>query len=389
MTRTARKEKKKKKPGERNREESREEALGLPGDVPQAAGESDSLEPWAMAEEQQPPPPQPPDAHQPLPLSAPNPGVALPALVPGLPGTEASALQHKIKNSICKTVQSKVDCILQEVEKFTDLEKLYLYLQLPSGLSSAEKSDQNAMSSSRAQQMHAFSWIRNTLEEHPETSLPKQEVYDEYKSYCDNLGYHPLSAADFGKIMKNVFPNMKARRLGTRGKSKYCYSGLRKKAFVHMPTLPNLDFHKTGDGLEGVEPSGQLQNIDEEVISSACRLVCEWAQKVLSQPFDTVLELAHFLVKSHYIGTKSMAALTVMAAAPAGMKLTDHVALFRDGSRRARGQSDGTVRKGTGCKPPDLSSNLRTCMVGEMTDSPPAGCPVTSTGSPWRVCTHE
>ncbi|XP_010217605.1 PREDICTED: DNA-binding protein RFX7 [Tinamus guttatus] len=176
------------------------------------------------------------------------------------------------------------------------------------------------MSSSRAQQMHAFSWIRNTLEEHPETSLPKQEVYDEYKSYCDNLGYHPLSAADFGKIMKNVFPNMKARRLGTRGKSKYCYSGLRKKAFVHMPTLPNLDFHKTGDGLDGTEPSGQLQSADEEVVSAACRLVCEWAQKVLSQPFDTVLELARFLVKSHYIGTKSMAALTVMAGAPAGIK---------------------------------------------------------------------
>lgn len=49
MTRTARKgKKKKKKPGERNREESREEALGLPGDVPQAAGESDSLEPWGI-----------------------------------------------------------------------------------------------------------------------------------------------------------------------------------------------------------------------------------------------------------------------------------------------------------------------------------------------------
>ncbi|KYO21246.1 DNA-binding protein RFX7 isoform A [Alligator mississippiensis] len=265
-----------------------------------------------MAEEQQaePPPPQP----------LPGPGGALPALVPGLQGAEASALQHKIKNSICKTVQSKVDCILQEVEKFTDLEKLYLYLQLPSGPSNGEKSDQISMSSSRAQQMHAFSWIRNTLEEHPETSLPKQEVYDEYKSYCDNLGYHPLSAADFGKIMKNVFPNMKARRLGTRGKSKYCYSGLRKKAFVHMPTLPNLDFHKTADGLDGAESSGQLQSADEEVVSAACRLVCEWAQKMLSQPFDSVLDLARFLVKSHYIGTKSMAALTVMAGAPAGIK---------------------------------------------------------------------
>lgn len=44
------------------------------------------------------------------------------------------------------------------------------------------------------------------------------------RSYCDNLGYNPLSAADFGKIMKNVFPNMKARRLGMRGKSKYPFT---------------------------------------------------------------------------------------------------------------------------------------------------------------------
>lgn len=29
----------------------------------------------------------------------------------------------------------------------------------------------------------------------------------------------------------------------------YCYSGLRKKAFVHMPSLPNLDLHKSGDGV--------------------------------------------------------------------------------------------------------------------------------------------
>lgn len=42
-------------------------------------------------------------------------------------------------------------------------------------------SDQSALSSSRTQQMHAFSWIHNHLEEYPETSLPKQEVYDEYK----------------------------------------------------------------------------------------------------------------------------------------------------------------------------------------------------------------
>ncbi|CAG5957872.1 unnamed protein product [Menidia menidia] len=268
---------------------------------------------------------------------------SLPALVPGLQGPEANALQFKIKNSICKSVQSKVDGILQDVEKFTDIEKLYLYLKLPSGPSSGNDKrtenergsstpglcDQSSMSSSRTQQMYAFNWIRNHLEEHPETSLPKQEVYDEYKSYCDNLGYNPLSAADFGKIMKNVFPNMKARRLGMRGKSKYCYSGLRKKAFVHMPTLPNLDLQKSGDGCELMEPSGQSPSAEDEMRSAACGLVCEWAQKVLSRQFDSVEDLARFLLNSHYIGTKSMAALTVMTGTPtAGMKTPTPASAF-------------------------------------------------------------
>uniref|UniRef100_A0A3P8T0D4 Regulatory factor X7a n=1 Tax=Amphiprion percula TaxID=161767 RepID=A0A3P8T0D4_AMPPE len=214
-----------------------------------------------------------------------------------------------------KSVQSTVENILQDVEKFSDIEKLYLYLKLPSGpSSSADKSDQSALSSSRTQQMHAFNWIRNHLEEYPETSLPKQEVYDEYKSFCDNLNYHPLSAADFGKMMKNVFPNMKARRLGMRGKSKYpSLEWIR--AFVHMPSLPILDLHKTADG---VSSPGQLSSIKEEVRFAACDLVCEWAQKVLKRQFDAVEDLARFLIDSHYISNKSLAALTIMTGTATG-----------------------------------------------------------------------
>ncbi|TKS70129.1 DNA-binding protein RFX7 [Collichthys lucidus] len=196
---------------------------------------------------------------------------SLPGLLPGLQGAEASALQLRIKNSICKSVQSKVENILQDIEKFSDIEKLYLYLKLPSGPSSnTEKSDQSALSSSRTQQMHAFSWIRNHLEEYPETSLPKQEVYDEY-------------------------------------------NGLRKRPFVHMPSLPTLDLHKTGDGLQCdvLESAGQLSSIKEDVRFAACDLVCEWAQKVLKRQFDAVEDLARFLIDSHYISNKSLAALTI------------------------------------------------------------------------------
>nr|XP_023672898.1 DNA-binding protein RFX7-like isoform X1 [Paramormyrops kingsleyae] len=250
----------------------------------------------------------------------PQPGTSsLPSPLHGLHGVEAGALRHRIKASICKSVQSKVDNILQDVEKFTDIEKLYLYLKLPSGPSNgSDKCEQTSLLSSRTQQTHAFNWIQNHLEEHPDTSLPKQEVYDEYKSYCDNLGYHPLSAADFGKIMKNVFPNMKARRLGMRGKSKYCYSGLRKKAMVHVPSLPNLDVHKTSDGCEVLESSGVPSSAEDEVRLAACGLVCEWAQKVLSQSFDCVEDLARYLLNSQYISTKSMAALTLMTGTSTG-----------------------------------------------------------------------
>lgn len=41
------------------------------------------------------------------------------------------------------------------------------------------------------------------------------------RQYCDNLCCRPLSAANFGKIIREIFPNIKARRLGGRGQSKY------------------------------------------------------------------------------------------------------------------------------------------------------------------------
>ncbi|KFQ68738.1 DNA-binding protein RFX5, partial [Phaethon lepturus] len=110
----------------------------------------------------------------------------------------------------------------QDVQKFSDNDKLYLYLQLPSGPSLGEKSGSLDLSSlSAAEYMHACNWIRNHLEEHTDTCLPKQDVYDAYKRYCDNLCCRPLSAANFGKIIREIFPNIKARRLGGRGQSKY------------------------------------------------------------------------------------------------------------------------------------------------------------------------
>uniref|UniRef100_A0A8C3XCI1 RFX-type winged-helix domain-containing protein n=1 Tax=Cyanoderma ruficeps TaxID=181631 RepID=A0A8C3XCI1_9PASS len=139
----------------------------------------------------------------------------------------------------------------QDVQKFSDSDKLYLYLQLPSGPSLGEKRwDANSLSSlslGTAEHMHACSWIRNHLEEHGDTCLPKQDVYDAYKRYCDNLGCRPLSTANFGKIIREIFPNIKARRLGGRGQSKYPFPPWNSswKTVVSLPPLPSLDLKVT------------------------------------------------------------------------------------------------------------------------------------------------
>lgn len=85
-----------------------------------------------------------------------------------------------------------------------------------------------------------YTWILSHLEVDQNVSLPKQEVYDEYKAFCQANRFEPLCVADFGKAMKHAFPCIKPRRLGQRGSSRYCYSGLRKRYKMQPPSLPEL-----------------------------------------------------------------------------------------------------------------------------------------------------
>ena len=62
-----------------------------------------------------------------------------------------------------------------------------------------------------------------------------------------NNGFKALSTADFGKVMKQVFPDVRARRLGHRGASKYCHSGLKKSFVKEPPSLPYLTLDNTSN----------------------------------------------------------------------------------------------------------------------------------------------
>ncbi|NXK48932.1 RFX5 protein, partial [Chauna torquata] len=229
--------------------------------------------------------------------------------------SESGTLLQKLKSTISKSVQNKVDSILQDVQKFSDNDKLYLYLQLPSGPSLGEKSSLDLSSLSTAEYMHACNWIRNHLEEHTDTCLPKQDVYDAYKQYCDNLCCRPLSAANFGKIIREIFPNIKARRLGGRGQSKYPSVGIRRKTVVSLPPLPSLDLKVTETQSELTD---LVQSYNSEVMEAACALTCDWAEKILKRSFNNIVEVAQFLIQQHIISSRSARADLVMAMVVSG-----------------------------------------------------------------------
>ncbi|XP_031823379.1 DNA-binding protein RFX5 isoform X4 [Sarcophilus harrisii] len=183
---------------------------------------------------------------------------------------EPTTLLQKLRGSISKAVQSKVEGILQDVQRFSDNDKLYLYLQLPSGPSGGDKSlEPSALS--HDEYMYAYRWIRNHLEEHTATCLPKQDVYDAYR---------------------------------------YCYSGIRRKTLVSMPPLPGLDLK----GSESPEVGPEVgPGPRDELVEAACALTCDWAERILKRSFSSIVEVARFLLQQHLISARSAHAHLLMA----------------------------------------------------------------------------
>ena len=70
-------------------------------------------------------------------------------------------------------------------------------------------------------------------------------------------------------------------RLGTRGNSRYCYAGLRKRLKLDPPLTPDIS----------AEPGRARDNLtggEEEVSNAASFLIREWVEKLLGVKFETL-----------------------------------------------------------------------------------------------------
>jgi len=69
-------------------------------------------------------------------------------------------------------------------------------------------------------------WLESNYHYQEGICLPRSSIYDHYLDFCTREQLQPVNAASFGKIIRQQFPSLTTRRLGTRGQSKYHYYGL-------------------------------------------------------------------------------------------------------------------------------------------------------------------
>lgn len=251
--------------------------------------------------------------------------------------SKSEQFQNIISRSLDVESRKKISSLLNEIQLLSDVEKLFLYIQLPtsskssastllSGIAGGDSLLATATNGARdnpklknpgtgkkaeLEAAQTYAWIRTHLAEDPAYSLPKQEVYDDYKQFAQAHKFDALCVADFGKAMKQVFPGVKPRRLGQRGNSKYCYSGLKKKFSIETHAPPKLDLHtKLGYGssrldhlLSSVTTTDLISLIQEgespegESLGSLFDLILHWAESVSNVHFHSVRDFLLFLMK--------------------------------------------------------------------------------------------
>lgn len=84
-------------------------------------------------------------------------------------------------------------------------------------------------------------WLIENYELDSNSSVKRITVYRQYYDFCVSKGIAPMNSACFGKALRFIFPDIKTRRLGVRGGSRYHYCGirLRKSSSIGYSTGPS------------------------------------------------------------------------------------------------------------------------------------------------------
>ncbi|KAG7279007.1 hypothetical protein CRUP_001948 [Coryphaenoides rupestris] len=103
----------------------------------------------------------------------------------------------------------------------------------PASLGNMSTDEHEEKENNRASKPHStpatLQWLEENYEIAEGVCIPRSALYMHYLDFSEKQDTQPVNAASFGKIIRQQFPQLTTRRLGTRGQSKYHYYGIAVK----------------------------------------------------------------------------------------------------------------------------------------------------------------
>ncbi|KAG0146841.1 hypothetical protein CROQUDRAFT_700798 [Cronartium quercuum f. sp. fusiforme G11] len=119
--------------------------------------------------------------------------------------------------------------------------------------------------SDRARQAFVQAWLNSSYISYTDGNVSRQGLYGSYLRICQQYDIKPINSASFGKAVRQCFPNIKTRRLGVRGNSKYHYCGIRPATAKEAEILMNLSRNEQPEPVHGSQtPSSAEDDMDSE-----------------------------------------------------------------------------------------------------------------------------
>lgn len=100
--------------------------------------------------------------------------------------------------------------------------------------------------SDKHHQALALSWIQKSCEASGAAVVPRNRFYARYVQMCACHNINPLCSGLFFRLIRLLFPSMKTRRLGLRGRSKYHFCGVKLLGELSVPGSPVSTYSSVG-----------------------------------------------------------------------------------------------------------------------------------------------
>uniref|UniRef100_A0A8P4G454 RFX-type winged-helix domain-containing protein n=1 Tax=Dicentrarchus labrax TaxID=13489 RepID=A0A8P4G454_DICLA len=111
-------------------------------------------------------------------------------------------------------------------EEDQDLADFNPELNIKQSISSSRKTISQIIKDKKKQTQLTLQWLEENYIVCEGVCLPRCILYAHYLDFCRKEKLEPACAATFGKTIRQKFPLLTTRRLGTRGHSKYHYYGI-------------------------------------------------------------------------------------------------------------------------------------------------------------------